>query len=124
MSDWNVGDAIRPPVARRLSCDCKRQGCGRINSPQTDSYKWQSASGRGESREAEQVVRDLARRTGLSITEAVHQAAVEKLRRMDEDREQRRKALYEIIERSKSLPILDSRSEDEILGYNDKGTFD
>jgi antitoxin VapB len=77
-----------------------------------------------KSRETEQVVRDLAKRTGLGITEAVHQAAIEKLRRMDEDREQRRKALYEIIERSKSLPILDTRSEDEILGYNDKGTFD
>ena len=77
-----------------------------------------------KSRETEQVVRDLAKRTGLSITEAVHQAAVEKLRRMDEDRERRRQALYEIIERARSRPILDSRPTDEILGYNDKGTFD
>lgn len=72
----------------------------------------------------EQVVRDLAKRTGLSITEAVHQAAVEKLHRIDEDREKRRQALYEIIERSRALPNLDPRTDDEILGYNDKGTFD
>jgi antitoxin VapB len=77
-----------------------------------------------KSRETEKVVRDLAKRTGLSITEAVRQAAIEKLHRMDEDRERRRQALYEIIERAKSRPILDSRPIDEILGYNDKGTFD
>ena len=77
-----------------------------------------------KSRETERVVRDLAARTGLSITEAVHQAAVEKLRRMDEDREKRRQALYEIIERAKTLPNLDPRTDDEILGYNDIGAFD
>lgn len=77
-----------------------------------------------KSRETEQVVRDLAKRAGLSITEAVHQAAVEKLRRMDEDRERRRQALYEIIERAKTLPNLDPRTDDEILGYNEIGAFD
>ncbi|MGD9880588.1 MAG: type II toxin-antitoxin system VapB family antitoxin [Reyranella sp.] len=77
-----------------------------------------------KSRETEQVVRDLAKRTGLSITEAVHQAAVEKLRRMDEDRERRRQAIYEIMERAKAFPVFDSRPADEILGYNDEGTFE
>jgi antitoxin VapB len=77
-----------------------------------------------KSRETEQVVRSLAKRTGLSITEAVHQAALEKLRRLDDDREQRRQALYEIIDRCKSLPNLDPRTNDEILGYNKRGTFD
>lgn len=77
-----------------------------------------------KSRETEQVVRDLAKRTGLSITEAVHQAAVEKLRRMDEDRERRRQAIYEIIERAKSRPVFDPRPADELLGYNDEGTFE
>ena len=77
-----------------------------------------------KSRETEQVVRELARRTGLSITEAVHQAASEKLRAIDEDRERRRRALYEIAERAKALPILDTRTDDEILGYNEWGTFD
>lgn len=77
-----------------------------------------------KSRETEQVVRDLAKRTGLTITEAVHQAALEKLHRMDEDRERRRQAMYKIIEGAKDLPIFDSRTEDEILGYNDEGTFE
>lgn len=77
-----------------------------------------------KSRETEQVVRDLAKRTGLSITEAVHQAAVEKLHRIDEDRERRRQAIYEIIESAKDLQIVDSRTDDEILGYNEEGTFE
>ena len=77
-----------------------------------------------KSRETERVVRELAKRTGLSITEAVHQAAAEKLRAIKDDREGRRQALYEIIERGKRLPNLDPRTDDEILGYNDKGTFD
>lgn len=77
-----------------------------------------------KSTETERIVRDLAKRTGLSITEAVHQAAAEKLRRIDEDRERRRQALYEIIESSKALPNLDPRTDDEILGYNNEGTFE
>ena len=77
-----------------------------------------------KSRETEKVVRDLAKRTGLSITEAVHQAAVEKLHRLDDDRERRRQAIYEIIDRAKSRPVFDSRPADEILGYNDEGTFE
>ena len=77
-----------------------------------------------KSREMERVVRELAKRTGLSITDAIHQAASEKLNALNDDREKRRQALYEIIERGKTIPILDSRTDDEILGYNDKGTFE
>ena len=77
-----------------------------------------------KSRQTEQVVRELAKRTGLSITEAVHQAAVEKLRTIDADKEARKAAMRAIIERSRAIPNLDPRTDDEILGYNDKGTFD
>jgi antitoxin VapB len=77
-----------------------------------------------KSRETERVVRELAKRTGLSLTQAVHQAATEKLRAIEDDREERRRALYEIIEHAKALPNLDPRTDDEILSYNDKGTFD
>ncbi len=77
-----------------------------------------------KSRETEQVVRELARRTGLSITEAVHQAASEKLKAIDADKEARKAALREIIERVRNLPVLDNRTDDEILGYNERGTFD
>jgi antitoxin VapB len=88
-----------------------------------------------KSRETERVVRELAKRTGLSITEAVHQAAMEKLRTMDvgrearlarmtpEQREKLRK-MEEISKRAAALPVLDTRTDDEILGYNDEGTFE
>jgi antitoxin VapB len=77
-----------------------------------------------KSAETEKIVRELAKRTGLSITDAVHQAAVEKLRAIDTDKEARKAALRAIIERSRPLPILDTRTEDEILGYNERGTFE
>jgi antitoxin VapB len=77
-----------------------------------------------KSADTERVVRELAKRTGLSVTEAVRAAAEEKLRAMDADRERRRRALYDIIERAKELPVLDTRTDDEILGYNERGTFD
>jgi antitoxin VapB len=88
-----------------------------------------------KSRETERIVRELAKRTGLSITEAIHQAAAEKLRVMQGDydkrlaeltpaqREKLRK-IEEISRHAAALPILDTRSDDEILGYNDKGTFE
>jgi antitoxin VapB len=77
-----------------------------------------------KSQKTEQIVRELARRTGLSITDAVHQAAAEKLRAIDTEKEARKAALRAIIERGRTLPILDSRTEDEILGYNERGTFE
>ena len=88
-----------------------------------------------KSRETERIVRELAKRTGLSITEAIHQAAAEKLRAMQGDydkrlaeltpaqREKLRK-IEEISRHSAALPILDTRSDEEILDYNDKGTFE
>lgn len=88
-----------------------------------------------KSRETERVVRELAKRTGLSITEAIHQAAAEKLQALQasyevqlasltpSQREKLRK-MEEISRRSAALPVLDTRTDDEILGYNDKGTFE
>ena len=77
-----------------------------------------------KSRETEEIVRELAKRTGLSITDAVHQAASEKLAALKDDRESRRRALYEIIERARTMPNLDPRTDDEIIGYNEYGAFD
>ncbi len=87
-----------------------------------------------KSPETEQVVRELARRTGLSITEAVHQAASDKLRAMEADHqahvavltpEQREKLrkIEAICKRASALPILDARTPDEIIGYDDKGVW-
>ena len=76
-----------------------------------------------KSPETERLVRDLAQRTGLSITQAIHEAAAEKLRRLEEDREARRRALYDIVERARNRRRLDQRTPKEMLGYDDSGTF-
>ena len=72
----------------------------------------------------EQVVRELAKRMGVSITDAVHQVAEEKWRAIEADKEKRKAALRAIIAEGRSLPIMDTRSDEEILGYNDRGTFE
>ena len=87
-----------------------------------------------KSRETERIVRELAKRTGQSITETVHQAAAEKLRAIEADREarlarltpaQREKLrkLEEISKRAAALPVLDTRTPDEIIGYDEKGRW-
>ena len=88
-----------------------------------------------KSQETERLVRELAKRTGLSITEAVHQAATEKLRAMEASRQKRLvqltaaqreklRKLEAISKHAAALPVLDTRTDDEILGYNHKGTFE
>ena len=49
-----------------------------------------------------------------------------KLKELDakKDREKRLKAVEASVKRIKSLSVLSTASEDEILGYNDKGFFD
>ncbi len=85
-------------------------------------------------RETEEVVRQLAKRTGRSITETVKQAAAAELRRMDADHAERvarmtpeqlakLRKIEEIIERAKALPVYDDRPADEILGYDERGIW-
>ena len=85
-------------------------------------------------RETEEVVRLLAQRTGLSITEAVKQAAADKLRRMDADYAEmvarmtpeqlaKLRKLEEISKRAAALPVYDDRPADEILGYDERGIW-
>jgi antitoxin VapB len=74
-------------------------------------------------RETEQLARELARRTGLSITDAVTVALREQLAREEGKRTVRRTRdqLLEIGRRCAALPDLDTRSPEEILGYDDIG---
>jgi antitoxin VapB len=79
--------------------------------------------------ETEKLVRELARRRGQGITEAltdVVRREVERERRKPRrsDIEERRRRIEEIVQRVKSYPVLDNRSPDEIIGYNDQGHFD
>ena len=85
-------------------------------------------------RETEEVVRQLAKRTGRSITETVKQAAAAELRRMDADHAERvarmtpeqlakLRRIEAIIERAKALPVYDDRPADEIRGYDERGIW-
>lgn len=73
--------------------------------------------------EAEKLAEALARLTGETKTEAVTQALRDRLDRLRRERTQRRLAdrLDEIALRCSRLPVLDSRTADEILGYDEHG---
>ena len=73
--------------------------------------------------ETERLAAELARRTGETKTEAVTRALRERLARLRRERGKRRLAdeLNEIALRFASLPVLDPRTPDEILGYDAGG---
>lgn len=73
--------------------------------------------------EADRLARELARRTGETLTEVVVVALRERLARetgraraipLSEE-------LAEIARRCAALPVLDDRSSEEILGYDERG---
>jgi antitoxin VapB len=73
----------------------------------------------------EKLAREVAAQTGEGLTEAIQHALEERLERL----KGRRSApdlfetLLSISRRCKSLPDLDVRSADEILGYDEAGAF-
>ena len=73
--------------------------------------------------DTEQLARTLAERTGESITLATKRALQERLRRLGSD--MRKAALLEDLEsiqrRWNALPVLDDRSADEFVGYDESG---
>jgi len=73
--------------------------------------------------ETERLARRLAERTGETITIATRRALEERLRRMGS--QARKAALLEDLEaiqrRWNALPVLDNRTPDEIVGYDDDG---
>ena len=73
--------------------------------------------------ETERLAAELARRTGETKTEAVTRALRQRLARLRRERGKRRLAdeLNEIALRFASLPVLDPRTPDEILGYDAGG---
>jgi antitoxin VapB len=73
--------------------------------------------------EAERLARRLSELTGESITEVVLNGLRERLLRV-EGRPSPANVLEELAairQRCSALPILDARSPDEILGYDDRG---
>jgi antitoxin VapB len=73
--------------------------------------------------EAERLATELARRTGETKTEAVTKALRERLARIRRERSKRRRAdeLEAIAEHCANLPVLDARTPEEILEYDDRG---
>lgn len=69
------------------------------------------------------MAREISSKTGESLTTAILKALEERLERLKQSRRQQILAgqLEEILRRVDRLPVLDSRSPDEILGYDEHG---
>jgi len=72
---------------------------------------------------AERLVREIAAKTGESLTGAIEKALEERLERLKQQRRSQVLSgqLEDILRRVDQLPILDSRTPDEILGYDEHG---
>ncbi len=71
--------------------------------------------------EAYALAAELARIEKKSLTEVVKDALREKLTRQQDQRRKLADRLMEIGARCSSLPVLDPRSPDEIIGYDENG---
>ncbi|HWF03773.1 MAG TPA: type II toxin-antitoxin system VapB family antitoxin [Candidatus Angelobacter sp.] len=73
--------------------------------------------------ETDSLAREVAKRTGETITDAIRTSLKERLQRLvgRYKAPTKREKLYEILHRVDALPQLDSRSDDEILGYDENG---
>jgi antitoxin VapB len=71
----------------------------------------------------EKLARQVASETGESLTEAIQKALEERWDRLKTKRRNRVLAdqLEDVLRRVDALPTLDSRPEDEILGYDEHG---
>jgi antitoxin VapB len=71
----------------------------------------------------EKLARELAEKTGENITTATRRALEERLRRLSNltRKENFLQDVEAIQNRIRALPVLDARSADEILGYDENG---
>ena len=71
----------------------------------------------------DELAREITRLTGESITDAVTRALEERLARLRkaDTIEQRRARIEKLLAEFDALPVLDDRSPDEILGYDENG---
>ena len=77
-----------------------------------------------KSPEVERKVRQLAAVTGESITSVIMIAVDEQLKREERRRESKQFLIDDLMAIAKhcaSLPVLDDRSEDEIIGWDENG---
>ena len=75
--------------------------------------------------QVERMIRDLAARRSVTMTEALRQAVAHEIERDEEARaaevEAKMAELMAITRELAALPVLDSRSADEIIGYDENG---
>jgi antitoxin VapB len=73
--------------------------------------------------ETERLAREVAAKTGESLTGAIQKALEERLERLKQQRKSQilRSQLDDILRRVDQLPVLDSRTPDEIFGYDEHG---
>jgi antitoxin VapB len=73
--------------------------------------------------EVERLAREISAKTGESLTGAIQKALEERLQRLKRQRREQIvfSQLEEILARVDQLPILDSRTPDEIIGYDEHG---
>ena len=72
---------------------------------------------------AEHLARDVAKESGENMTQAIIHALEDRLEKLQGQRKPNNlfQEIREIGKRCSSLPDIDKRSIDEILGYNDNG---
>jgi antitoxin VapB len=73
--------------------------------------------------ETEHLAREIAARTGESLTGAIQKALEERLERLNNNRRSQALAaqIDDILERVDAMPDLDARTPDEIIGYDEDG---
>lgn len=72
---------------------------------------------------AERLVREIAAKTGESLTGAIEKALEERLERLTRQRRNQIVAdqVKEILRRVDQLPVLDARTPEEMIGYDEHG---
>jgi antitoxin VapB len=73
--------------------------------------------------ETEHLAREIAARTGESLTGAIQKALEERLERLNNSRRSQALAaqIDDILQRVDAMPDLDARTPDEIIGYDEDG---
>lgn len=76
--------------------------------------------------DVERKVRSLAEALGTTLTEAIEISVTKELRRAVPRKPDPHfiQDILKILDRVDRLPVLDTRSAEEILGYNEHGAFD
>jgi len=78
-------------------------------------------------KDADRLIRELAERTGESITDAVKRAVAERLERVPRSKREitaRKQRIDALLVKLDAMPTVDHRTPEEIIGYSNRGVFD